>query len=161
MRLGDWLNAFRETHEKSKQGTLSARDLSAYRAARDELARALLAAQHLTVQPGQQPRRALRVARALQANLEFRDGTVRALTQDISAGGFSALIAKPPQLDEEVVVTLRIPGQEPVKVEARVNEVKPLVGNARVSFVFQHLAEALAERVETFVFDAVLAELQK
>jgi c-di-GMP-binding flagellar brake protein YcgR len=161
MRLADWLNTFRETHEKSKKGTLGERDLTLYRAARDELARALLAAQHLTVQPGQQPRRALRVARALQANLEFKDGTVRALTQDISAGGFAALLARPPDLDEEVVVTLRLPGQEPLRAEARVNEVKPLVGNARVSFVFQHLDEEVVERVETFVFDAVLAELQK
>jgi hypothetical protein len=161
MRLGDWLNTFRETHEKSKRGALSGRDLTAYRGARDELARALLAAQHLSVQPGQQPRRALRVARALQANLEFKDGTVRALTQDISAGGFAALIARPPPIDEEVTVTLRIPGQEPLRTEARVIEVKSLVGNARVSFAFQHLAEEAVERVETFVFDSVLAELQK
>jgi len=161
MRLAEWLNSFRETHDKLKRGVLAGRDLTAYRAARDELARALLAAQHLTIQAGQQPRRALRVARALQADLAFKDGTVRAMTQDISAGGFAALLARPPQLEEEVSVTLRIPGLEPVRAGARVNEVKTLAGHARVGFVFQNLDEEIVERIETFVFDAVLAELQK
>jgi hypothetical protein len=39
--------------------------------------------------------------------------------------------------------------------------VKSLVGNARVGFAFQHLGEEAVERVETFVFDSVLAEIQK
>ncbi len=160
MSLGEWLKGFRDLHEKAKQGTLAARDLTGYHAARDELARALLAAQHLTLRPGQRPRRVLRVARALQADIEFHDGSERAMTLDVSAGGFSALLARPPKLDDEVKVALRVPGGEPLRTVARVLEVKQQVGNARACFTFVGLDEADTERLEVFVFDAALAQLQ-
>jgi c-di-GMP-binding flagellar brake protein YcgR len=160
MGLGDWLKGFRELHERAKAGGLAGRDLTAYHGARDELARALLAAQHLALQPGQRPRRVLRVSRALQADLEFHDGSVRAMTTDVSAGGFGALLARPPRLDEEVKVSLRVPGGEPLRAEARVVESKALPGNARACFAFIGLDEADTERLERFVFDAVLAQLQ-
>src|ERR671928_230325 len=50
-----------------------------------ELARALLAAQRVTIPTGLRPRRALRVARALQADLDFGTKAVRATTLDVSA----------------------------------------------------------------------------
>ncbi len=48
MSLADWLAAFRELHEKAHRGELAPRERAAYHAGRDELARALLAAQRLT-----------------------------------------------------------------------------------------------------------------
>ncbi len=160
MSLGEWLRGFRDLHEKAKKGALAARDLAGYHAARDELARALLAAQHVALKPEQRPRRMLRVARALQVDIEFHDGTERAMTLDVSAGGFSALLARPPRVDDEVKATLRVPGGEPLRASARVLEAKQQVGNARGTFAFVGMEEADTERLEVFVFDAVLAQLQ-
>ncbi len=79
--LGDWLQAFRQLHEKARRGPLRDQDLEAYRAGRDELARALLAAQRLALRPGETPRRALRVARAARVErlhvLTLREGEAR------------------------------------------------------------------------------------
>jgi hypothetical protein len=160
MGFADWLREFRALHEKAKQGKLGAADLAVYRVGRDELARALLAAQRMTLPAGVRPRQGLRVPRALQADLQFPDGDVRAMTVDVSAGGFAALMAKPPKVGEELKVSLRIPGGEPLRAEARVIEVRPQVGNARASFQLVGMEEADAERLELLVFDAVLAQLQ-
>ena len=65
MGQAEWVKAFRDLHERAKRGALDGRDRSDYLAARDELARVLLATQRVALQPGQRPRRALRVARAL------------------------------------------------------------------------------------------------
>jgi len=160
MGFADWLREFRLLHEKAKQGELRGGDLAAYRTGRDELARALLAAQRMALPAGLRPRQALRVARALQADLQFIDGDVRAMTVDVSAGGFAALMAKAPKVGEELKVALRMPGGEPLRSDARVIEVRPQVGNARASFQLLELEEADAERLELLVFDAVLAQLQ-
>ena len=160
MGLADWLRSFRELHEKAKRGGLHGHDLALYQGGREELARALLAAQRIALLPGQKPRRALRVARALQADLEFADGNVRALTLDLSSHGFSVLVERPPRVGEQVRVALRIPGGEPLCAAARVQEVRLQAGNARVSFEMTDLSEAALERLELFVFDAVLTQLQ-
>jgi hypothetical protein len=161
MGLADWLKGFRELHAQARRQALSGRDLTAYQGARDELARALLAAQHVALQPGQRPRRTLRIARALQADLDFHDGHARALTLEVGSGGFAALLARPPKVNDELKVTLRVPGGEPLQADARVVEVKVLPGNARACFQFVALSEGEAERLELFVFDAVLEQLQK
>jgi c-di-GMP-binding flagellar brake protein YcgR len=160
MNLSQWLSGFKELHEKAKRGALAGRDLTAYHAARDELARALLSAQHVALERGQRPRQALRVARALQADIEFHDGSVRAMTLSLSAGGFGALLAQPPRVDDEVRVSLRIPGGDPLRGTARTVDVKQQVGNARVAFQFIGLDPAEAERLEVFVFDSVLAQIE-
>jgi hypothetical protein len=158
--LAEWLLAFRQLHEKARRNQLPDRDLQAYRAGRDELARALLAAQRLALRPGEIPRRALRVARALQVDLDLVTSRERAVTIDISTGGLSCLLAKGPPIGEEVGFSLRIPAAEPLVGRARVQDVKVLPGNVRVSFAFLNQAEADRERLELFVFDTVLAQLQ-
>ncbi len=158
--LAEWLLAFREKHEKARRGLLKGADLDAYRAGRDELARALLAAQRLALRPGELPRRALRVARALQVDLDLGTARERAVTIDLSTGGLSCLLAKAPPLGDEVGFSLRIPASEPVVGRARVQDVKVLPGNVRVSFAFLNQSEADRERIELFVFDTVLAQLQ-
>ena len=160
MGLSEWLKGFRDLHGKAKAGALTGSDLTHYQAARDELARALLAAQHVALHAGQRPRRVLRVARALQADLEFHDGSERAMTLDVSPGGFSALLARPPRVGDELKASLRIPGGEPLRANARVLEVKQQIGNVRACFAFVDVEEAEVERLEMFVFDAVLAQLQ-
>jgi hypothetical protein len=159
MDLREWLKQFRALHQEAKRGSLDAQALADYHAARDELARALLAAQHVALEPGQRPRRMLRAYCALQADLEFFDGTLRVTTRQVSSGGFSALLARPPRLDEEVKVALRVPGGEPLKGSARVVESKPQAGAAPVSFRWVGLTDAETERLEVFVFDAVLDQM--
>jgi hypothetical protein len=160
MGLSEWLKSFRVLHEQARKNVLSAGDRLAYTAARDELARAMLAAQHAALGSGSSPRQALRVSRALQADLSFDDGDVRAITLDISAGGFAVLLAKAPSPGEVVTVSLRMPGAEPLKAEASVVEVRRNPGNARVSFQFRDLDDGGRERLELLVFDCVLAQLQ-
>lgn len=158
--LRDWLLDFRRSHEKARSGQLGEAELAAYRAGRDELARALLAAQRLTLRPGETARRALRVARALQLDLDLVTSRERAVTIDLSTGGFSCLLAKAPPIGDEVGFSLRLPAAEPLAGRARVQDVKVLPGNVRVSFQFVKASEQDRERLETFVFDTVLAQLQ-
>jgi hypothetical protein len=157
--LTQWLLEFRQLHEKARRGQLGERELQLYRSGRDELARALLAAQRLTLRPGETPRRALRVGRALQVDLDLATSRERAVTVDISTGGFSCLLAKGPPVGDEVGFSLRLPATDPVAGRARVTDVKVLPGNVRVSFQFATPSDADRERLELFVFDTVLAQL--
>lgn len=161
MDLAQWLSAFRALHEKAKRGTLEPADERDYRAGREELARALVAAQHLTLQPGQSPRQALRVARALQVDLESPVRNDRLTTFDLSLGGFSALLARAPMSDEALTATLRLPGMEPMVAPVTVAGMKAQPGNVRVSFAFGKLEGPVAERLELAIFDAVLSSLGK
>ncbi len=157
--LTQWLLEFRQLHEKARRGQLRERELQAYRDGRDELARALLAAQRLTLRPGETPRRALRVARALQVDLDLGTSRERAVTIDISTGGLSCLLAKAPPVGDEAGFSLRLPAADPLAGRARVTDVRSLPGNVRVSFQFVNPSDADKERLELFVFDTVLAQL--
>jgi len=161
MDLGQWLQAFRALHEQARRGSLQGGDLSDYQAGRDELARALVAAQRLTVQPGQTARTTLRVARALQVDLESPVRHDRLTTFDLSLGGFSALLSKSPAVDEALEATLRLPGTEPLKTGVEVAETRAQPGNVRVSFRFKRLPDAAREKLELAIFDAVLAQMVK
>ncbi|MBK9517062.1 MAG: PilZ domain-containing protein [Anaeromyxobacter sp.] len=155
--LAEWLAAFREAHEKARRGALGAGDLAAYRSGRDELARALLVGQQLTLAAGQTPRQTLRVARALQIELVVAEVHERTVTLDLSTGGFSAALSKAPPLGDEVGVTLRLPATDPLACRARVTDVRAMGGQARVSARFTGLPASERERLEVFVFDTVLA----
>jgi hypothetical protein len=160
MGLAEWLASFRDLHEQHKKSTLSSADQATYLAGREELARAVLAAQHLTAPNGETKRRALRAARALQADVDLDRGSERVMTLEIGAGGFGALFAKAPPVGEEVRFSLRVPGGgDPIVGWARIVDVKVLPGNARASFAFTRLEEAERERLEVLVFDTVLSHL--
>ena len=157
--LAEWILSFRALHEKARRGILKDAELARYRAGRDELARALLVAQRLQLKPGEQPRRALRVARALQLELELGATHLRAVTIDVSTGGFSCLLPRAPALGDDVGFSLRMPLADPIAGRAGVQDVKALTGNVRVAFTFKGISDADRERMEMFVFDTVLAQL--
>lgn len=159
MSLAEWLTTFRDMHERARRGQLNPREAASYKAGRDELARALLAAQRLTVKPGETPRQALRVARALQVDLNMPTSHQKAVTIDLSTGGFSTLLAGAPALGDEVRFSLRMPASEALAGQCRITDVKAQVGAVRVSFQFAGLSAADRERIEIFVFDTVLAQL--
>lgn len=160
MGLADWLASFRDLHERHKLGRLTPEDESTYLAAREELARALLAAQRLTARAGETKRRALRAACALQADIELERGRERVMTLEIGSGGFGALFGVPPPVGEEVQFSLRVPGGgDPITGRARIVDAKVLPSNARASFMFTHLEGDGQDRIETLVFDTVLSQL--
>ena len=157
--LTEWLLGFRALHEKARRGQLQGGDAARYRAGREELARAMLTAQRLQLRPGETPRRAMRVARALQVELDLATGRQRAVTVDVSTGGFSCLLQKAPALGDEIGFTLKLPTTEPLVGRAQAQDVKALAGNVRVAFMFKALSDPDRERMEMFVFDTVLAQL--
>ncbi len=157
--FSDWVRSFRELHQRARKATLGPGEESRYQAMREELARAMLAAQKLTLKPGETPRRALRVARAIQVELKVGATTERTVTLDLSSGGFSAMLAHPPMLGELVGVSLRVPGGEPLACRASITDVKPLAGSVRVAGRFVDLKGADLDRLEFFVIDAVLSLL--
>jgi len=161
MSLADWLAEFRDLHRRAAAGQLSQPEWAIYRQGRDELARALLAAQRLSLKPGETPRQALRVARALQVDLEWPKGQVRALTMDVSVGGFAALLAKAPAAADVVKFTLRLPGGSDLSGAARVADIRVLPASVRVALAFQGLSEPDRDRLELVVFDTVLEQLAR
>jgi hypothetical protein len=158
MSLADWLRVFRALHEKAKKGELGGNDASDYRTGCDELARALLAAQKIALRPGETPRHVLRVARALQVNLETPTSTVRATTVEVSVAGFSALLGKVPP-NELHTATLRVPGAEPVVAAVLPGESRQQAGTVRVAFLFQQLPDTVRQRLEMLVIDTALSQL--
>lgn len=157
--LGAWLEDFRRLHEQARRGGLTGTARHAYREARDELASALLRAQHVEIDPRAAPRRWLSVARMLQADLGFFDGTLRVGTRSISCRGFAVVLVRAPRRDEAVRVTLRLPGGDSLQGVARVLDSTPQLGNVLVSFEWAQLSREDAERLELLVFDTVLEQL--
>jgi hypothetical protein len=156
-----WMRRFRDLHERARQGALNLAEESTYDSLREELARTMLAAQKLTLLPGQQARRVLRVARALQVDVDLEGINHRSVTLELSTGGFSTLLARPPAPGAVVGVSLRLPsGAEPVTCRARITDVKPMPGSARVAVQYLDLSPGALKRLEFFVVDAVLAVLQ-
>src|SRR5260370_29367787 len=90
MSLQEWLTEFRVLHDKARSGTLSDYDAKLYKDGREELAAALVQAQRLTRKPEESAREALRVARAVQVDLELNSGKQRV------ARSTSASAASPP-----------------------------------------------------------------
>jgi hypothetical protein len=159
MGVADWLRVFRALHDKARAGGLEGEDADAYRAGCDELARALMAAQRQPARPGEAPRHALRVARALQVDLETPIRHVRTMTLDLGVGGFSALLAKAPPAGEAQKCTVKVPGGQAIETTATPLEVKPQPGNVKVSFAFGTLPDADRARLELLVIDTALSQL--
>ncbi len=161
MGRADWLGAFRVLHEKARQGKLSSAESDTYLAGREELARALFVTRGLAVVRSEERRKALRVARALQVDLATPETSTRAVTLSISAGGFSVLLAKAPAPGEEMKVSLRLPGADPILATVVPVGVKPQVESVNVSFTFKDLSDADRARLEFLIFDTALSQLAK
>ena len=162
MGLQEWIDSFRGLHQRAKDGKLDGGDLDGYHRAREELAQALLAAQRVTLKAGETARGALRVARALQLDVEIDGNRTRAMTLDLSMTGFSAMLGKSPEGSVPVPVTLRLPGSvDPLNCKAIVQGIKRQGGSWRVSFLFDKLPVEDAERVGIVVLDTALDQLKR
>lgn len=145
-------------HGKAKAGTLPPAEHGAYLAQRDELARMMLAAQKLTLKPGERPREALRMARALPLTIEHSRGTERTTSLDLSVGGFGTIVGARVPAGETVKFTMKMPEGAALVGTARVMHAVAH-GGTRISCAFVGLADADKARLETLVFDAVLSSL--
>jgi len=161
MDLKAWLNEFKRLHKKAHQNALTPDELEAYLTGRNELARALLGAQSTALQPGQKPRDALRVARALPIELDLRGRMRMCLTMDISVGGFAVIIDREPPAGQSVAFTLKMPGgAAPVTGEAKCVQAQPRPGGTRCSFQFEVIGSDAKERIEMLVFDSLLEQMK-
>lgn len=160
IRLKLWLAQFCMWHEQHRKGELAAEHLPAYREARGDLSAILVVAQRLEIRTDG-ARRALRMARALQIELDLPGGEVRALTQDISTSGLSALVGSAPPVGAQISFRLKLGRDvEPIVGRARVVAALPMNGSVRMAIAFDNLGEAAQERIEDLVLDAVCAELR-
>ena len=158
MRLREWIETFRFLHEKARRGRLRGKELAKYREARDDLAALLLAAQRLSFRPGETAREALRVARALPLDVRLSPRPLRAVTLDISTGGFSSFLQRAPRPGKRLEFSLAL-GDGPVRGRARVASVFDQGDAFRVSFSFEELSSSDAERIESEVLDVALEQL--
>jgi hypothetical protein len=160
LRLKHWLTQFCMWHEQHRKGALAAEVVPVYREARADLSSILVVAQRLEIRTDG-ARRALRMARALQVELDFPQGEVKALTQDISTSGLSALVGAAPPVGSLISFHLKMGRDvEPIVGRARVVAAIPLQGSVRVAIAFDKLDEAAQERIEDLVLDAICAELR-
>ena len=158
MRLRAWLAGFRWLHEKARRESLTSEETEAYREAREDMAAMLLAAQRLTLTPGEVAREALRVVRPLPVSVQLPAATVRAEALDISVGGFSALLDRsiPPGAVVAFSLSLR---SGTLSGRARVAGVHEHEKSFRISFRFENLPPEDAERMGSEVLDAALEHL--
>jgi len=159
MSFSDWIRQFRALHAEAKKGALSAAELETYRAACDEFARALMAAQRATLKPGEVPRHALRIARAVQVELESPVTIAKVTTIDLGVGGFSATLAKAPKVGDDMACKMKLPGGDPLETTVVVLDLKPQPGSVRVSFAFRKLVDGPKARIEELVIETALSQL--
>jgi hypothetical protein len=160
MSVNGWLQEFRALHKRARAKQLNEEEKHLYMKAREQFARALTAAQGMTLKPGEMARQTFRVAQAMQIELSLNSGITRAMTLDISKGGFSVVLGKPPADAEMVGFTLKMPdGMDPIIGRARLVASKKQIGNYRLSFAFQGMSDYDQERLETVLFDAALSRI--
>ena len=161
MSVNQWVEQFRELHTRARKGPLSELEKRRYLSERERFARALTAAQGMSLPPGMSARRNFRVAQGLQVDLDLADGKTRTMTLDISVGGFSVMLHKPPPDSEQPGFSLRMPGNaDPLVGRAKIVSVQRKLATHRVSFMFQGLAEKDAERLEMTLFDLALERIK-
>jgi hypothetical protein len=165
-RLKEWIRRFAELHARAKESALSPVELRTYREGCDMFLRALVAAQRLTMKPGQTPRNVMRVALALRVDLKLPQGdsaqaVSKGLTQDLGLGGFSTILAEAPAASAPIEYKLFVSRESaPIVGKALVVGSRGLGrGSEHVSFKFESLADADIERLERVVLDAALKQM--
>ncbi len=156
MSLMRWITEFEEAHGRARRALMLPVEMADYLEQRNELARMLLGAQQLLLAPGQQPRKALRVARAFNVELGFPSGPLRTRTLDISAGGFAVTLDDAVAPGTCVPVKLVLPRDGVVEAQAMAVSSKASYGQFRVAFTLPTVSEDDRDRIEFAVFDAVL-----
>lgn len=156
MGIARFIADLRVLHEKAHAGLLGPEELREHDKARDELAKAIITAQNLTVHFGEKPRRSLRVSKAFPVQLELPEGVARALTLDVSASGFAVLLARELVSNSPVPFRMQLPGTGEVRGLARAAVKVRERLSSRVGFEIVSMTDEAAARMEAAVFDEVL-----
>ena len=159
VRLREWIETFRFLHEKARNGRLAEAEIAAYHELREDFAQLLLAAQCLTVAPGQTARGSMRAVRPLPLELLLASGRQRTATLDMSAGGFSTFVPVTMRAGEVVAFVLTLNTGE-LRGRARVVSVMDEGTSYRISFKLEGVSAADAERMETEVLDTALQQFE-
>ncbi len=142
---------------KKRAGMLHGDDQGVYRATVDAFLQ--LAVEKQNVSPTtHQPRRHVRIARSIEVDLTSARVSGRCLSLDVGFGGFSALLAKPLDLDGSFVARLRLRGDEWISPRVQVASVQRRSGVYRVSFAFLALSDGDRELLEMAILSDLLAK---
>ena len=158
MGATQFLEEFRAMHMRARQGELGEADLQAYRVARDQFERTLVAGQGLLLD--RDVRRAFRVALRLPVELQMHYGYVTTRILDLSVGGFSAMMPHPMGPDERPSYTLELPQGVVLAGEARLASQRQVGDKHRVSFAFIGNTEWETERLEMLLIDLALERVE-
>ncbi len=162
MRLTEWLDGVFALHDRARAGTLAGAERETYLQARRDVEQFLLTGHRLTLKPGEEPRRSLRVVRALRLDLELQTGNLLAETLDVSKGGLSTIVPDRTRVDDQMRFRLHVGlSPEPVAGVGKVVGVARLEdGDQRVSMRFEPLSPAHLDLLELLVFDAVVQTIR-
>jgi hypothetical protein len=157
MEPSEWMARFRVTHERSKANILNEDQMRDYLGMREELARSLISAQSLQTPDGAPARKHFRVAQMYKIEI----ATVsQAMTKMVSCSGFSVMMAAEMKVGQEEPFTLTLGrGITAVSGKAKVVSTSKQ-GQWLISFAITQIADADAERLESALFDAVLARFK-
>lgn len=160
MTPDEWMRELRALHQAARAGKLDDAQKKIYTEACEQLARSMVAAQRLNVDPGLPARRVFHVTQGLQVDLDLLGGRQRCMTQDLSCGGFAVTLKEAPGPKELPGYTLRLPGgAEPLVGRVKVAAVVARPGSARVSFAFENMSEKQTATLESALFDIVLSRV--
>jgi hypothetical protein len=163
MLIKDVIARLRELHEKSKCGSLTSDDVTAYSALRDDFYGGLVRAQRLGLQSGQKARQTVRVASAKQIQLTVADSRQDTMTCDLGVAGFAALVNTDLPVGTPCDFVLSAGGNR-LRGQARVVACMRHGSGGlthRASFVLEAMSEEDRARLETSVLDAALALLTR
>ena len=161
----DFIERFRDLHERRRKGVLSTAEQADYEQQRGELGRLLLIAQQLN-HGGKTLRAALRTAQMFKVEIAFgAEKPQRTSTIDVASGGFAALLSSHQALQRLASFTLHLPkyggGSLPVEGTAKVASSRAQGGLFRVSFTFQDVSDAGREEIEMVIIDTILARARQ
>jgi len=160
MAASPFITHLRELHKKAKAGALDARDRAQYEQSRRELMRVAFTAQAATF-PGKPQREVTRIALVLKVEITFSGSAPQSLTTvDVSAQGFSALLAFGAGVGAAAQFTMRVPGGDgPIVGKCKVVGHVKQGGLQRFSFAFDGLDAGARDRLEETLFDFLIQRL--
>ncbi len=162
MALTEFLAQLTALHEKAKRGELNPMERGQYERDREDLSMTILSAQKIALKPGETARRSIRANRVLAVELTVRSKTTKAITLEISSGGFSVMLPPlTPDWQDTVAFDLKLPGGSAVSGSARAVSATPSAGHVRVGFQITAIAESDREELARLVFDDLLEKLRR
>ncbi len=159
MAAPDWIAKFRTLHQGARGRKLAGEDARAYEESKERFARAVLAAQGLSLPPGESVRRFFRIGVVFPLELLHGKRKLRTATLDLSLGGFSSMADLPINKGEVVEFTLTLPNATSLGGKAKMVAKVIKEKGSRLSFAFEGLSAEEEARLEVRLFDLALERM--